>query len=193
MPHVGSKTHRMGVVSCSARSSAPIVNMTRGFIETKAESSLGRPAGSVVLADQTSLVSNTAPVATNGSSIFAHVPLTYELATPLDLNDNDMLTKIVESCTGTKFIARFSDMLVQLALDAVSTVSTEDMGRKEIDIKRYAKVEKIPGGQLDGCRVLKGVRMNKDVTHPKMRRKIHNPRIWHQDKVIRNHNVKIIA
>ena len=23
--------------------------------------------------------------------------------------------------------------------------------------------------------------------------RIHNPRIWHQDKVIRNHNVKIIA
>merc|ERR1711988_627796 len=85
--------------------------------------------------------------------------------------------RLVESCTGTKFIARFSDMLVGLALDAVSTVATEDMGRKEIDIKRYAKVEKIPGGDVDDCRVLKGVMINKDVVHAKMRRRIEKPRI----------------
>merc|ERR1719486_644932 len=54
---------------------------------------------------------------------------------------------------------------------------TEDMGRKEIDIKRYAKVEKIPGGDVDDCRVLKGVMINKDVVHAKMRRRIERPRI----------------
>merc|ERR1719181_1089577 len=42
-----------------------------------------------------------------------------ELAIPLDLNDKTRLKELVESCTGTKFIARFSDMLVGLALDAV--------------------------------------------------------------------------
>merc|ERR1719253_1518394 len=30
-----------------------------------------------------------------------------EMATPLDLNDRTMLAKIVESCTGTKFVSRF--------------------------------------------------------------------------------------
>merc|ERR1719240_1711623 len=53
----------------------------------------------------------------------------------------------------------------------------EDMGRKEIDIKRYAKVEKIPGGDVDDCRVLKGVMINKDVVHAKMKRRIEKPRI----------------
>lgn len=67
--------------------------------------------------------------------------------------------------------------MCDLALDAVETVFTDEMGRKEIDIKRYAKVEKIPGGEIEQCRVLKGVMMNKDVTHPKMRRYIQNPRI----------------
>merc|ERR1719502_2382520 len=67
--------------------------------------------------------------------------------------------------------------MVDLALTAVKTVHIEDGGRKEIDIKRYAKVEKIPGGEVEDSRVLKGVMINKDVTHPKMRRKIHNPRI----------------
>merc|ERR1712113_258510 len=50
-------------------------------------------------------------------------------------------------------------------------------GKKEIDIKRYAKVEKIPGGTIEDSRVLNGVMFNKDVTHPKMARRIENPKI----------------
>jgi len=46
-----------------------------------------------------------------------------------------------------------------------------------LELKRYAKVEKIPGGTLDECCVLDGVMVNKDITHPKMRRFIKNPRI----------------
>merc|ERR1719395_395660 len=88
-----------------------------------------------------------------------------------------MMSKIVESCTGTKFVARFSNLMVDLALDAVQTIALDDMGRKEIDIKRYAKVEKIPGGDMEDCRVLKGVMINKDVVHAKMRRRIERPRI----------------
>lgn len=41
----------------------------------------------------------------------------------------------------------------------------------------YAKVEKIPGGAIEDSCVLKGVMINKDVTHAKMRRYIENPRI----------------
>ncbi len=44
-------------------------------------------------------------------------------------------------------------------------------------MKRYAKVEKIPGGVLEDCQVLDGVMFNKDVTHPNMRRRIENPRV----------------
>ena len=100
-----------------------------------------------------------------------------ELATPLDLGNREMLASIVESCTGTKFVSRFSNLMVDLSLAAVQTVASEDMGRKEIDIKRYAKVEKIPGGDMEDCRVLKGVMINKDVVHAKMRRRIEKPRI----------------
>lgn len=34
------------------------------------------------------------------------------------------------------------DLGCQIALDATSTVAIEENGRREIDIKRYAKVEK---------------------------------------------------
>jgi len=67
--------------------------------------------------------------------------------------------------------------MVQMALDAVLRVVVDVGGRKEVDIKRYAKVEKIPGGEIDDCTVLNGVMFNKDVTHSKMRRRIESPRI----------------
>lgn len=36
-----------------------------------------------------------------------------------------------------------------------------DGGQREIDTKRYAKIEKIPGGTIEDSRVLKGVMFNK--------------------------------
>jgi len=100
-----------------------------------------------------------------------------ELATPLDTSNHELMVKLIESCTGTKFIARFSKVMVELALEAVKTVYVDDGGRKEIDIKRYAKVEKIAGGDIEDCHVLKGVMINKDVVHGKMRRRIEKPRV----------------
>jgi T-complex protein 1 subunit gamma len=69
--------------------------------------------------------------------------------------------------------------LQELALDAVSTVTVDEPGSaREIDIKKYAKVEKLPGGSIEDCRVLSGVMFQKDVVAPgRMRRKIYNPRV----------------
>ncbi|KAK6158191.1 hypothetical protein DH2020_005505 [Rehmannia glutinosa] len=66
-----------------------------------------------------------------------------------------------------------------LAIDATTTAGVElGQGLREVDIKKYIKVEKIPGGQLEDSKVLRGVMFNKDVVAPgKMRRKIINPRI----------------
>jgi len=100
-----------------------------------------------------------------------------KVATPIDLNDLKQVSKVIQSCIGTKFIAKWSDLACQIALEAVKTVSIEEGGKREIDIKRYAKVEKIPGGTMEDSRVLRGVMFNKDVTHPKMKRKIEKPRI----------------
>ena len=37
---------------------------------------------------------------------------------------------------------------------------------------RYCRIEKIPGGTIEDCKVIKGVVLNKDVTHAKMRRRL---------------------
>uniref|UniRef100_A0A6B2EH36 T-complex protein 1 subunit gamma n=1 Tax=Phlebotomus kandelakii TaxID=1109342 RepID=A0A6B2EH36_9DIPT len=100
-----------------------------------------------------------------------------ELSVALDPSDKKRLAQVVESCIGTKFIGRWSDLAVKIALEAVDTVTVTENGRTEVDIKRYAKVEKVPGGSIDESCVLRGVMLNKDVTHPKMKRHIVNPRI----------------
>ncbi|GAA5962791.1 hypothetical protein JCM5350_002691 [Sporobolomyces pararoseus] len=99
------------------------------------------------------------------------------ISVPVDpMNEKEMLA-LIKTSIGTKFVSRWSDMMCKLALQAIRTVAKEENGKSTVDIKRYAKVEKVPGGEIEDSRVLDGVMLNKDVTHPKMRRRIENPRV----------------
>ena len=101
-----------------------------------------------------------------------------EISLPVDINDDKAMYSLISSSIGTKFVARWSELMCNLALKAVRTVSHDiGGGKKEVDIKRYAKVEKIPGGEIEDSKVIDGVMLNKDITHPKMRRRIENPRV----------------
>ena len=118
------------------------------------------------------------------------------ISQPVDISSETEMLALINTSIGTKFSSRWSDLMCSLALQAVKTVAVtaeaenglvgnvtgKDSGMsnlniKTVDIKRYARVEKVPGGEIEDCRVLQGVMINKDVTHPKMRRKIANPRI----------------
>lgn len=118
-----------------------------------------------------------------------------KMALKVDIYDSERMKKLVNSSIGTKFSSRWNDIMVDMALQAVLTVarpkgkaSVSDSGdgmppstayvpQMEVDIKRYAKVEKIPGGEISDSCVLKGVMFNKDTTHSSMRRRIEKPRI----------------
>jgi T-complex protein 1 subunit gamma len=97
----------------------------------------------------------------------------------IDINDDFECKKALVSCVGTKFAARWGSMVVDLALKACRCImrNVKNVNKLNLEIKRYAKVEKIPGGMMDECMVLEGVMMNKDVTHGGMRRHIKNPRV----------------
>jgi hypothetical protein len=70
-------------------------------------------------------------------------------------------------------------MACKMAMDAVKMVAMKTPGgTTEIDIKNFAKVEKIPGGSIEDSYLVPGTMFNKDVTFPsKMRRRIENPRV----------------
>lgn len=42
----------------------------------------------------------------------------------------------IRSCVGTKYIGRWADLAVDISLDAVNTVTINDNGRIEVDIKK---------------------------------------------------------
>jgi len=126
-----------------------------------------------------------------------------EISLPVNTSDDNAMISLIESSIGTKTISRYSELMCSLALRAVRIVSQDKSFASnialtngtipngtsnksapspppkphEIDIKRYARVEKIPGGEIESSRVLDGVMLNKDITHASMRRKILNPRI----------------
>jgi T-complex protein 1 subunit gamma len=99
-------------------------------------------------------------------------------AITLDIKDKARLLQIVNTTLGTKFTARFGDLIANLAIDAVRTVYCKnESGAVEIDVKRYVRVERIVGDYLENSHVLDGILLNKDVVDSKMARRIENPRI----------------
>jgi T-complex protein 1 subunit gamma len=99
------------------------------------------------------------------------------ISVPIDTSDDTQMLALIKSSIGTKFVIRWADLMCRLALEAIRTVSADDAGVRTVDIKRYARVEKVPGGEIENSRVLSGVMLNKDIVHPQMRRRIHDPRI----------------
>ena len=81
-----------------------------------------------------------------------------EVSTPVDIDNDDEMYKLIQSSIGTKFVSRWSKLMCDLALSAVRTVSFDaGGGKREVDIKRYARIEKIPGGQIEDSEVIDGV------------------------------------
>uniref|UniRef100_M3XZ67 Chaperonin containing TCP1 subunit 3 n=1 Tax=Mustela putorius furo TaxID=9669 RepID=M3XZ67_MUSPF len=66
-----------------------------------------------------------------------------KISTPVDTSNRDVMLNIINSSITTKAISRWASLACSIALDAVRTVQFEENGRKEIDIKKYARVEKI--------------------------------------------------
>jgi T-complex protein 1 subunit gamma len=95
----------------------------------------------------------------------------------INIDNTQEMREIVHSAIGTKFSSRWSGMMVDIAIQAVKRVIIKRGDYTEVDVKRFVRVEKIPGGDLADCQVLDGVMFNKDITHAKMRRRIENPRI----------------
>ncbi|EFO64727.1 TCP-1 chaperonin subunit gamma [Giardia lamblia P15] len=108
---------------------------------------------------------------------------------------------VLKNSLSTKFVSRWMDLMCNLALEAVSIVARgrgaevrkglmnvndgthpkDDEASLDasvdIDIKRFCRIEKIPGATVEDCCVIDGVVLNKDVIHPDMRKHIKNPRI----------------
>lgn len=101
-----------------------------------------------------------------------------EISRPVDVHDDKQMLALIATSVGTKIGVAWSDLICNLALKSVRTVAIEyEGGKKEVDTKRYARIEKIPGGLITDSEWIDGVVLNKDIVHPNMRRRIEKPRI----------------
>merc|ERR1711963_523298 len=98
-----------------------------------------------------------------------------KLSVAVDVDSNEEVLKILRSCVNSN--EKWGSFLADFAVKAVKQVATFEDGRAKVDVKRYIKVEKIPGGLIEDSKVLSGVMFNKDVVHPKMSRRIEKPRV----------------
>jgi T-complex protein 1 subunit gamma len=146
------------------------------------------PAGEILAQSLSQLERDIHPVviiSAYNKALQESLAIIQRISVPIDTSDDDAMLALIKTSIGTKFVARWSDLMCSLALQAVRTVASSEesegsayaSGVRSVDIKRYARVEKIPGGEIEQSRVLDGVMFNKDIVHPKMRRRIINPRI----------------
>ena len=140
----------------------------------------GAPAGEILAQSLSQLERDIHPVviiSAYNKALKEALEIIKRISVPIDVSDDDEMLTLIKTSIGTKFVMRWSDLMCKLALQAVRVVAQDEGGLKTVDIKRYARVEKIPGGEIEQSRVLNGVMLNKDITHPNMRRRILKPRI----------------
>lgn len=53
------------------------------------------------------------------------------------------MKELIKSSVGTKMTNVWNEMMCNLAYHAVKTVATNIAGKMEVDIKRYARIEKV--------------------------------------------------
>ena len=96
------------------------------------------------------------------------------LSVNLNKDNIEDVSKIILTSICTKFVGRYSRLICEIAFKAISKINLK---LETLQIKEFIKIEKITGGKIENSKVLSGILIAKDVSHPKMRRFILNPKI----------------
>ncbi|KFD53071.1 hypothetical protein M513_05985 [Trichuris suis] len=110
-----------------------------------------------------------------------------KLGKSININNEEELLHVVRSCIGSNISSAWMNIVMHMAVDAIKVVTVDTPFGKQIDIKRYVRVEKVPGGQIEDSKLIKGVVLNKDIVHASMARRIKNPRVILLDSSLEFH------
>lgn len=100
-----------------------------------------------------------------------------EVAVPksiLDTENTGDLFKALKTSLGLKIVSKFHDQFAQMAVDAVLSVA--DLERKDVDFE-LIKVEGKAGGSLLDLRLVHGVIIDKEFSHPQMPKEVRDAKI----------------
>lgn len=98
------------------------------------------------------------------------------LGEPVKLEDKETLEKIALTAMTGKGSEAAKDSLAKLAVEAVCTVAEKKNGKIFVD-KDNIQIEKKQGGSIDDTELIKGIVIDKEVSHSNMPKKIENAKI----------------
>ncbi|EGC31002.1 hypothetical protein DICPUDRAFT_40617 [Dictyostelium purpureum] len=89
-------------------------------------------------------------------------------------DDLEPLVKTAMTCLGSKIVNRFHRQMSEIAVKAV--VSVADMERKDVNFENI-KLEGKEGGKLEDTQLIKGIIIDKGISHPQMPKTIKDAKI----------------
>ncbi|KAL1783451.1 T-complex protein 1 subunit epsilon [Sigmodon hispidus] len=92
----------------------------------------------------------------------------------VDINNPEPLIQTAKTTLGSKVVNSCHRQMAEIAVNAVLTVA--DMERRDVDFE-LIKVEGKVGGRLEDTKLIKGVIVDKDFSHPQMPKKVENAKI----------------
>ncbi|XP_021038792.1 T-complex protein 1 subunit epsilon [Mus caroli] len=92
----------------------------------------------------------------------------------VDINNPEPLIQTAKTTLGSKVINSCHRQMAEIAVNAVLTVA--DMERRDVDFE-LIKVEGKVGGRLEDTKLIKGVIVDKDFSHPQMPKKVVDAKI----------------
>lgn len=92
----------------------------------------------------------------------------------VDINNPEPLIQTAKTTLGSKVVNSCHRQMAEIAVDAVLTVA--DMERRDVDFE-LIKVEGKVGGRLEDTKLIKGVIVDKDFSHPQMPKRVENAKI----------------
>ncbi|CCH40998.1 T-complex protein 1 subunit epsilon [Wickerhamomyces ciferrii] len=92
-----------------------------------------------------------------------------------DIESNtEILLRAAKTSLGSKIVSKSHDQFAKMAVDAVLSVA--DKERKDVDFE-LIKVEGKVGGSLEDSKLIKGVILDKDFSHPQMPKRIEDVKL----------------
>lgn len=91
-----------------------------------------------------------------------------------NLSHDSDLFKAASTSLGSKIVSKCRDQFARIAVESVLNVA--DLDRKDVDFE-LIKVQGKLGGSLEDSKVIKGVVLDKDFSHPQMPKEVHDASI----------------
>ncbi len=99
-----------------------------------------------------------------------------EIAEELDIekNDHEMLKKAAMIALGSKIVSKNKGALADVAVRAILQVA--DLERRDVNFE-LIKVVGMTGGNIDQTELIEGILIDKDISHPGMKKEITDAKI----------------